>query len=205
MARYVKTQWNTTTVFNPTNMNHIEQGIENTNTIMGGSISSLTDLNNLEVDTNKLTWVSGGQSDIPFSVLGGQNALIKTYGDSSTKMQEFISARGTARRLYSSNAWGSWVSDAWEGLGTLYTGQTGINIADYNEISIIPLVNGAIRYNSFYFPTKDALTSTHYINILQDNTYNWNGTLSVTNNVLSFTTNTLNGWNSMALAVFGRK
>lgn len=38
MARYVKTQWNTTTVFNPTNMNHIEQGIYDADLRDGGTI-----------------------------------------------------------------------------------------------------------------------------------------------------------------------
>ena len=40
MARYSKTLWDTNTVYNPTNMNHIEDGIESASTAEGTEYSS---------------------------------------------------------------------------------------------------------------------------------------------------------------------
>jgi len=40
MARYNKTLWDTNTVYNPTNMNHIEDGIESASTATGTEYSS---------------------------------------------------------------------------------------------------------------------------------------------------------------------
>lgn len=91
----------------------------------------------------------------------------------------------------------------WVKLGTLTSGGTGINISDYQELNIQPLVNGEYKYNPFHF-IKNNINGA-YLNIYEA-THSWVGNFSVNSSgVLAFTTTLITGWSSMSLLVYGKK
>ena len=80
MARYSKTLWDTLTVYNPTNMNHIEQGIYDADLREGGSIGG-----NITIDCQNGTTSSVGQSrmilgnNTPSGTTGNSRGLLRVF------------------------------------------------------------------------------------------------------------------------------
>ena len=79
MARYVKTQWNTTTVFNPTNMNHIEQGIYDADLREGGTIGGDLLVNRPSTTTTyQDAYVTIG-NNIAEGTVGNSRGILRIY------------------------------------------------------------------------------------------------------------------------------
>ena len=84
MARYSKTIWNTSTYYNPTNMNHIEQGIYDADLREGGTITG-----DLVVDEKDGTTSAGGNS----FVIIGNNIATGNAGNSRGRLRLFSKDR----------------------------------------------------------------------------------------------------------------
>lgn len=138
MAAYTKQTWDTTSVFNPTRMNHIEQGIYDASTNIVDNLTSTDATKALSAKQGKvlndnLTVITpkGTGSNIDtqakidgltvgstvygyvaggVSPFGIQNwATIQTIGIEGTlKNQSFISVNGIAFRHWESGSWGAW-------------------------------------------------------------------------------------------------
>lgn len=81
MARYSKQTWDTTSIFNPTRMNHIEQGIYDADLREGGTIGGSLNINvpspSTERGTSKITL----GNNIPRGTVGNSKGSVALYSD----------------------------------------------------------------------------------------------------------------------------
>ena len=94
MARYVKTQWNTTTVFNPTNMNHIEQGIYDADLREGGTIGGVLNINipSPTTSTYDSSLILG--NNIPNGTQGSSRGVVRIF-DKNQYSGTFLAGDGS--------------------------------------------------------------------------------------------------------------
>lgn len=83
------------------------------------------------------------------------------------------------------------------------TTENSLNVSNYEELNLIPYVNGAIPYNP-YFIKKISNTMEFYISIYQSDTHNTSRRITITNGTITQAQNTLNGWVGCTIRIYAR-
>ena len=81
MARYSKQTWDTTSIFNPTRMNHIEQGIYDADLREGGTIGGGLNINVPSGSTARGTSQITLGNNIPTGTVGNSRGSVALYSD----------------------------------------------------------------------------------------------------------------------------
>ena len=81
MARYSKQTWDTTSIFNPTRMNHIEQGIYDADLTEGGTMTGNLTINRANTGTSTVNSQLILGNNISEGSVGASRGLINLYSD----------------------------------------------------------------------------------------------------------------------------
>ena len=90
----------------------------------------------------------------------------------------------------------------WTYVGELTTANN-FNISNYEELNLIPYVNGAIPYNPYYIK-KISNNMEFYLGIYQSPTHNTSRRVAITNGVITQTQNTLEGWTNCTIRIYAK-
>ena len=101
----------------------------------------------------------------------------------------------------------NWVNNtvpvkAWTSLGNLTDGGTGVDVSNYTEFMVLPVL-ATVQYTPTFL-IKDYLGTDTHIVVYQASTHNWVGAMKITSNILTYREAVRTGWNSAYVTVYAR-
>ena len=91
----------------------------------------------------------------------------------------------------------------WNFVGEIIDGGIGVDISAYTDLIVMPIINQSTKYAP-YIIWKQSLSTPINIFAFRSSSYNWVGTLTLSNNRLTVDDLERNGWSVVSCVVYGR-